>query len=96
MYVCVYVKTAACVGVLVQASHRLRIFRPIQLTHRQKRQFDHVHRRSKKRSSMPKATIRQVETGGRVCISYLRGDAKKFRELSLAYEKKFPPRAPPL
>ena len=45
---------------------------------------------------MPKATIRQVETGGRVCISYLRGDAKKFRELSLAYEKKFPPRAPPL
>lgn len=47
----------------------------------------------KRRSSMPKATIEQVEIGGRVCISYMRGDAKKFRELSLAYEKKFPPRA---
>lgn len=41
----------------------------------------------KKRVSAPKAKIEQVEIGGRVCISYLRGDAKKFRELSLEFEK---------
>ncbi len=41
----------------------------------------------KKSSVTPKAKIEQVEIGGRVCISYMRGDAKKFRELSLEFEK---------
>ena len=47
----------------------------------------------KKRASAPPVKIEKIEIGGRVCVVYQRGDAKKFRELSLEHEKKFPRRA---